>query len=154
REAEGREDDTVLDLRRIRDDPEAVERALRTRDAALSVRPVVEADRRRRQLVAETEELKAERNRASEAIGRARRRGESPEAEMARVREMGDRIRALDDRVRESDAALEGLLLDLPNLPHPSVPVGATAADNVEIRRWGEPRRYAFAPRPHYELGE
>jgi seryl-tRNA synthetase len=144
----------VLDLRLIREETESVERALRARDAALSLRPVVEADRRRRQLVTEAEELKAERNRASEAIGRARRKGENPEAEMARVRELGDRIKALDVAVREADAALDGLLLELPNVPHPSVPVGKSAEDNVEIRRWGEPRRFAFEPRPHYDVGE
>jgi seryl-tRNA synthetase len=144
----------VLDLRLIREQTEAVERALRLRDATLSLRPVLEADRRRRQLVQETEELKAERNRASEAIGRARRTGENPQAEMARVRELGERIKTLDSEVREAEAALESLLLELPNPPHPTVPVGATAEANVEIRRWGEPRRFSFEPRPHFDVGE
>jgi seryl-tRNA synthetase len=143
----------VLDLKLIRDQPEAVEHALRQRDPTLSVRPVLEADRRRRQLVQEAEELKAERNRASEAIGRARRTGETSEGEMARVRELGERIKALDGLVREADAALEDLLLELPNPPHPTVPVGAAEA-NREIRRWGEPRRFAFEPRPHDAVGE
>jgi seryl-tRNA synthetase len=144
----------VLDIRLIRDQPETVERALRTRDEALSVRPVLEADERRRKLVTEVEELKAERNRASEAIGQAKRRGENPEPQMARVREIGERIKTLDAEVREADAALDGLLLELPNLPHPSVPVGKSADDNVEIRRWGEPRKFAFEPRQHFDLGE
>jgi seryl-tRNA synthetase len=144
----------VLDLKLIRDQPEAVERALRQRDPTLSVAPVLEADRRRRQLVQEAEELKAERNRASEAIGRARRAGETPEAEMARVRELGERIKALDGLLREADAALEVLLLELPNPPHPSVPVGASAEANREIRRWGEPRQFSFEPRPHDDVGE
>src|SRR5262249_37539465 len=95
-----------------------------------------------------------ERNRASEAIGRARRQGQSVEAEMARVRDLGDRIKALDVEASEADAALEGLLLELPNLPHASVPVGTSAEDNVEIRRWGELRRFAFEPRQHFEVGE
>ena len=144
----------MLDLRAIREQPDAVDRALRTRDAALSVRAVVEADQRRRQLVTETEELKAERNRVSEAIGQAKRRGGNPEAEMARMREVGERIKVLDADVRAADAALDGLLAELPNLPHASVPVGHSADDNVEIRRWGEPRRLAFEPRQHFDLGE
>jgi len=144
----------MLDLRAIREQPDAVDRALQTRDAALSVRAVLEADQRRRQLVTETEELKAERNRVSEAIGQAKRRGGNPEAEMARMREVGERIKALDAEVRGADAALDGLLTELPNLPHASVPVGRSAEDNVEIRRWGEPRRFAFEPRQHFDLGE
>ena len=144
----------MLDLRLIREETEAVERALALRGGEISLRPVLEADAERRRRVREVEDLKAERNRASEAIGRARRAGESPEAEMARVRELGDRIKALDVEVREAAAGLEGLLHELPNLPHPSVPVGQTAEDNVEIRRWGEPRRFAFEPRQHFDLGE
>jgi seryl-tRNA synthetase len=144
----------VLDLRQIREQPDALERALAARGPGRSLRPILEADQRRRQLVTETEELKAERNRASEAIGKAKRRGENPDAEMVRVREVGERIRELDAKLREADAELEGLLLELPNVPHPSVPVGVSADDNVEIRRWGEPRTLPFEPRQHFELGE
>src|SRR5262249_58478435 len=144
----------MLDLRLIRDQPDVVDGALATRDEKLSVRPVLEADRRWRQLVKEAEELKAERNRASEAIGRARRTGQQPEAERARVREIGDRIKQLDGEVREAEAALQDLLLEVPNVPHPTVPIGKTSDDNVEVRRWGEPRRFAFEPRQHFEIGE
>ena len=147
-------EDAVLDLRQIREHPEEVERRLALRGGDISLRPILEADVARRRLVTAVEELKAERNRASEAIGRARRQGQSAEGEMTRVRELGDRIKALDVEVRDADAALESLLLELPNLPHPSVPVGKTAEDNVEIRRWGEPRRFAFEPRQHFEVGE
>jgi seryl-tRNA synthetase len=147
-------EDAVLDLRMIREQPEEVERRLALRGGGISVRPILEADARRRRLLTTVEELKAERNRASEAIGRARRHGQSVEAEMGRMREVGDRIKGLEVEVREADAALEGLLLELPNLPHPSVPVGTSAEDSVEIRRWGEPRRFTFEPRPHFEIGE
>ncbi|MET0850679.1 MAG: serine--tRNA ligase [Candidatus Rokuibacteriota bacterium] len=144
----------MLDLKAIRERPDDVERALQSRDPALTVRPILEADARRRQAVTEAEELKAERNRASEAIGRAKRRGERPDAEMARMREVGERIKMLDAEVREADAALDDLLLELPNPPHPSVPVGRSSDDNVEIRRAGEPRTFAFEPRQHFDLGE
>ncbi|HZP39448.1 MAG TPA: serine--tRNA ligase [Methylomirabilota bacterium] len=144
----------MLDIRLIRDDPSAVERALATRGAAISLAPVLEADAARRRLVSEAEELKAERNRASEAIGQAKRRGEDAQAATARMREVSDRIKALDQRVKEADGRLEALLLEIPNVPHASVPVGASADDNVEVRRWGTPREFGFAPRQHFEIGE
>ena len=129
----------MLDIRLIREDPAAVERALATRGTAISLAPVLAADAERRRLLTEAEELKAERNRASEAIGQARRRGEDAPALTARMREVSDRIKALDGLVKEADARLDGLLLEIPNLPHPSVPVGRAADDNVELRRWGTP---------------
>jgi seryl-tRNA synthetase len=131
-----------------------VERALATRGATISLAPILEADTARRRLVTEAEELKAERNRASEAIGQARRRGEDAQAATARMREVSDRIKALDAQVKEADGRLEALLLEIPNVPHASVPVGASADDNVEVRRWGTPRAFAFAPKQHFEIGE
>ncbi|HEX7788062.1 MAG TPA: serine--tRNA ligase [Methylomirabilota bacterium] len=144
----------MLDIRLIREDPAAVERALATRGTAISLAPVLAADAERRRLLTEAEELKAERNRASEAIGQARRRGEDAPALTARMREVSDRIKALDGLVKEADARLAGLLLEIPNLPHPSVPVGGSAEDNVEVRRWGTPRAFPFEPRQHFEIGE
>jgi seryl-tRNA synthetase len=144
----------MLDIKLIRDDPAGVERALATRGATISLAPILEADTARRRLVTEAEELKAERNRASEAIGQAKRRGEDAQAATARMREVSDRIKALDAQVKEADGRLEALLLEIPNVPHASVPVGASADDNVEVRRWGTPRAFAFAPKQHFEIGE
>jgi seryl-tRNA synthetase len=144
----------VLDLRRIREESETVERALAARGGDVSLRPVLDADAERRRLVKEAEELKAERNRASDAIGQAKRRGENPEAATARMREVSDRIKVLDAQIKVVDERLEALLLELPNVPHASVPVGRTAEDNAEIRRWGAPRKFAFEPKPHEEVGE
>src|SRR5262249_21723700 len=144
----------MLDIRLIRDDPAGVERALATRGATISLAPVLDADAERRRLVAEAEELKAERNRASEAIGQAKRRGEDPQAAMASMREVSERIKALDVQVKEAEVRLEALLLEVPNLPHASVPVGRSAEDNVEVRRWGTPRTFPFEPRQHFEIGE
>jgi len=144
----------VLDIKLIREDAAAVERALATRGGPLSLRSVLDADAERRRLVTEAEELKAERNRASEVIGQAKRRGEDPQAAMARMREVSDRIKTLDALVKEADARLDLLLLELPNLPHPSVPVGASAEDNPEVRRWGTPRQFTFEPKQHFEIGE
>jgi seryl-tRNA synthetase len=144
----------MLEIKLIRDDPTAVERALATRGAEIALAPVLAADTERRRLVTEAEDLKAERNRTSEAIGQAKRRGEDPPAAMARMREVSERIKGLDGLVKEVDARLEALLLEVPNLPHTSVPVGRSADDNVEVRRWGVPRQFAFEPKQHFEIGE
>ena len=97
----------MLDIKLIREDPTTVERALATRGAEIALAPVLAADTERRRLVTEAEDLKAERNRASEAIGQAKRRGEDPQGAPARMREVSDRIKALDGLVKEVDARLE-----------------------------------------------
>jgi seryl-tRNA synthetase len=144
----------MLDLKLIREQPDAVQRGLATRGGAELVPEILDADADRRRLVTEVETLKAERNRTSEAVGQAKRRGENPEAVMARMREVSDRIKTLDAEVKQVDERMEQLLVQLPNLPHPSVPVGDTEDDNVETGRWGEPRRFAFEPKTHDVLGE
>jgi seryl-tRNA synthetase len=144
----------MLDLKLIREQPDLVRRGLADRGGAELVPEIIAADAERRRVVTEVETLKAERNRVSEAIGQAKRRGESPDAAMARMREVADRVRALDAEVKEADARLDQLLLQMPNLPHPSVPPGATEEENVETGRWGEPRRFPFEPRTHDAIGE
>jgi seryl-tRNA synthetase len=144
----------VLDLRLIREQPDAVARALADKGGAELVHDLVARDAERRRLIHETEELKALRNRVSEAIGQARRRGEDASAEQARMREVAERVKTLDAELKAVDEAIESLLAEVPNVPHPSVPPGKSDADNVEVRRWGTPRQFAFTPRPHEEVGE
>ena len=144
----------MLDMKVIRDNPEAVERALADRGGAELIRPLIAQDGERRRLVRESEELKALRNKASDAIGQAKRRGEDASAEQARMREVGERIKALEGLLKGVDAEIERLLLQVPNLPDPSVPPGQTEEQNVEMRRWGTPRAFDFAPKPHEEVGE
>jgi len=144
----------MLDLRLIREDPAAVERALADKGGAELIGQIAERDTERRRLVRESEDLKALRNKASEAIGQAKRRGEDAAAEQARMREVGERIKALDAGLTAVDDAIADLLAQVPNLPHPSVPRGTSDADNVEVRRWGAAREFGFAPRPHEEVGE
>ena len=143
----------MLDLREIREHPDEVERRLATKGGAEHVREIVALDGERRRLLHASEELKAERNRTSEAIGQAKRSGHDASAQMARMREVGDRIKGLDAELKTLDERIEILALQLPNLPHPSVPEGKNEDDNVEVRRWGTPRQFAFTPRPHEEVG-
>ncbi|HEU4367894.1 MAG TPA: serine--tRNA ligase [Methylomirabilota bacterium] len=144
----------MLDLRLIREQPEAVARALADKGGAELIEEILARDADRRRALKEAEDLRALRNRASEAIGQARRRGEDAAAEQARTREVGERVKALDAALKAVDDAIEALLAQVPNLPHPSVPPGKSDADNVEVRRWGTPRAFAFTPRPHEEVGE
>ena len=146
----------MLDLRLIREQPDAVERRLATRGqgTARLIQELLAKDVERRRLLREAEDLKALRNRASEAIGQAKRRGEDASAEMARMREVADRIKALDAETKTLDGDIERLLFGIPNLPNPSVPVGTSPEDNPEIRRWGTPRKFSFDPKPHEEIGE
>ena len=144
----------MLDLRLVREQPEVVERALATKGGADLVKQVVALDASRRDVIRKSEDLKADRNRASEAIGQAKKRGEDASAEMARMREVGDRIKTLDAELKQLDEQLDALAAQLPNLPHESVPPGRNEDDNVEVRRWGTPREFGFAPKPHDEVGE
>ena len=144
----------MLDLRLIREQPEMVARALAIKGGAELVKQVVALDASRRELIRKADDLKADRNRASEAIGQAKQRGEDASAEMARMRDVGDRIKTLDAELKQIDEQLDALAAQLPNLPHESVPPGRGEDDNVEVRRWGTPRAFGFAPKPHDEIGE
>jgi seryl-tRNA synthetase len=143
----------VLDLRLIRERPDEVQRALAQKGGAELIPEILAKDVERRRLLKEVEDLKAQRNIASEVIGRAKKAGQDAGAEQARMREVGDRIKALDAELKTVDEAIEALLVQIPNLPHPSVPPGKSDEENVEVRRWGTPRRFDFKPRPHEDVG-
>ena len=144
----------MLDPRLLRERPEVVETAARARGATVPLAELREADGRRRALLREAEDRKAQRNRLSETIAAAKRRGEDVAPAVEEARRLGDTIREADARLRELEAELLALVLRFPNVPHPSVPVGVSAEDNVEVRRWGTPRAFAFEPRPHWEIGD
>jgi seryl-tRNA synthetase len=142
----------VLDLRLIREQPDAVTRALADKGGGELIHAILERDAERRRLVKEADDLKARRNRTSAEL--AKYKGNVPEGLRAEMRGVGDRVKALDAELTAVDEAIEALLLQVPNIPHPSAPHGKSDADNVEVRRWGTPREFPFAPRPHEEVGE
>lgn len=111
-------------------------------------------DRERRDLITSTERLKARRNQASEEIARLKKSGQDAGTLLAEMKEVSERVKQADDRIAQLDTAFREFLLTVPNLPHKSVPVGKSAADNVEVRRWGAPPKFDFTPRPHWEVGE
>ena len=144
----------MLDLGFVREHPEAIEKMARDRGIALDLAPFYEIDTERRQLITRTEGLKAERNKASDEIARAKKSGADVSAILAKMKEVGEEVKRNDVRIAELDDQLAQFMLTVPNIPHSTVPVGKGAADNLEVRRWGAAPKFDFAPRPHWELGE
>ena len=144
----------MLDPHIIRDHTDRVEASAKARGVQIPLQAYRDADARRRLLLRDVEERKAHRNRASEAIAAAKRRGEDAAAAIAESRQIGDEIQHIDRQVRALDDELGALALQFPNLLHPDVPEGLTDEENVEVRRVGTPRRFDFEPRPHWEIGE
>jgi seryl-tRNA synthetase len=124
------------------------------RGVAIDFEGFLALDRERRERITAIEQLKAERNRASEEIARRKRGGESAEELLVRMKRVSEEIKQADDRIAELDARLQQFMLSVPNLPHASVPVGHDSSANVEVRRWGAPPQFDFPPRPHWEVGE
>ena len=111
-------------------------------------------DLERRERITFAERLKASRNKASEEIPRRKKAGEDVSALLAEMKQVSEEIKLADERIAELDARLADFMLTVPNRPHSSVPVGHSAAENVEVRRWGAPPKFDFKPRPHWEIGE
>jgi len=145
----------MLDPAYLREHMEEVRTAYANRgvraEAGLDQLAALELERRR--LIPELEGLKREQNAAGEEVARAKRQGLDPSSIFAASKARGQQIRQLEAEVDRIEAQRTGLLMTLPNLPHASVPVGGSAAENVEVRRHGEPRSFGFEPRPHWEVG-
>jgi seryl-tRNA synthetase len=142
------------DLEFFRQHLDLFEQMARDRNVALDLDSFRQLDRERRQSITSVERLKAERNQASNEIARLKKAKEDAAALMGRMKEVSETIRAEDLRIAEFDQRLRDFLLRVPNLPHASVPVGAGDEQNIEVRRWGQPPKFAFPPRPHWEVGE
>lgn len=145
----------MLDPAFVRDNPELVEARLRSRgmDPSVDLATLAGLESARRRLLPEVEGLKRDQNASGEAVARAKKAGEDPSAVFAENKVRGARIREMEAELATIEAQRDALLLTLPNLPHESVPVGASADDNLEVRRWGTPPAFAFTPKPHWDLG-
>ena len=144
----------MFDLEIIRDDPLAFDTARAKRGLAPLADEILDLDSRRRGLQTQLQELQRRRNDASREIGQAKGRGEDGEALIAEVATLKDDIRTAEEDGRDAAATLHSVLAGEPNLPEDDVPAGAAEADNVEIRRWGEPPTFPFTPREHFDIGE
>jgi seryl-tRNA synthetase len=146
----------MLDLGFVRDHLSLVEEKLRQRgmDPAVVLKDFQSIDAVRRTAITEAETLKAKRNQASEEIAKLKKDKQDATALINQTKELRKKISAAEKYAEESDAKLRNILTGIPNLPADSVPVGKSEADNVEIRRWGAPPQFDYAPKPHWELGE
>jgi seryl-tRNA synthetase len=126
----------------------------RKRNMALDLDGFRALDKERRELITENEQRKAQRNRASDEIARLKKAKENAEALIAEMKQVSERIKQADERVNELDARQRELLLTIPNIPHKTVPYGQGAEGNQEVRRWGNPPKFDYQPKPHWEVGE
>ena len=146
----------MLDLSFVRDNLPLVEEKLRQRgmDPGEVLKDFRAIDTERRQAITETETMKARRNRASEEIAPLKKSGQDATALIAETKELREKIQKKKKLVTEYEERLQQLLAGIPNLPHQSVPVGKSEADNIEVRQWGSQPTFDFTPKPHWELGE
>lgn len=144
----------MLDQQLLRTDLEQVVADLQRRYFEFDSDSYQELENRRKALQVNTESLQAERNRASKAIGLAKRDGDPTDQLMGEVAGIGDKLKQLEAELQQVQGQMQGLLLGVPNLPHDSVPSGKDESDNIEQRRWGEPRIFDFEPLDHVAIGE
>lgn len=144
----------MLDIQLLRTDLAHVARVLATRNYIFPTTEFSALEAERKNLQTYTEELQARRNAASRQIGNAKSRGEDVSSILAEVASIGDELRQAEAQLQKTQAALQQILLQIPNLPHSSVPEGNNEADNREVRRWGTPRAFDFMVRDHVSIGE
>jgi seryl-tRNA synthetase len=146
----------MLDLNFVRDNLSLVEEKLRQRGMKPGdvLKNFAQVDAQRRQAITGAETMKAQRNRASEEIAKLKKSGQDASALIAETKNLREQVEELGKAADEYETRLRQILVGIPNIPHASVPVGRSADDNVEIRRWGAPPQFDFAPKPHWEIGE
>ncbi len=148
----------MLDLKFVREHPDIVRDAVRSRGAELDLGGFLALDEKRRTAQQEADDLRRRRNEVSEEIGRLKKSGKPADDLVTEMRSVGDAIAGLEAAVREAEEAQRGILLTIPNLPHATVPAGRDEAENVEIKRWApggtEPPALPFEPKPHWDLAE
>jgi seryl-tRNA synthetase len=145
----------MLDLNFVRDNLPQVEEMLRQRgaDPASVLKDFHEVDTQRRQAITEAETMKARRNKASEDIAKLKKAGQDATAAIAETKDLREQIQDRETIAADLDARLQDILSGIPNIPHESVPIGHSADENVEVRRWGAPPKFDFTPKSHWDLG-
>lgn len=144
----------MLDIKLIRENPEKINELLKRRNPALSVDEVLAVDEERRQIQAQADELRAKRKTESQKIGEMKKKGENTDKIREEVRFLGDEVKDLEEKQNELDEKQRNLLLNIPNIPDETTPIGASDADNVEVHKWGEPTKFDFEFKAHWDLCE
>ncbi|MCX7883421.1 MAG: serine--tRNA ligase [Caloramator sp.] len=146
----------MLDIKRIRNNPDIVKQAMLNRSKSFDIGlidRVVELDEKRRQILVEVETLKNKRNTSSQQIPKLKKEGQSVDALMTEMKELSDKIKEYDEELSKVEEDITSVLLRIPNIPNEDVPIGESDKDNIEIRRWGEPRKFDFEAKAHWDIG-
>ena len=144
----------MLDIKMIRENPEKVNELLQRRNPELSIDGVLEIDAERRKIQTQVDELRAKRKNDSQKIGMMKKKGENTDAVQEEVRKLGDDIKSLEEKQSELDEKQRDLLLHIPNIPDETTPIGLSEDDNQEVYKWGEPRKFDFEFKAHWDLCE
>ena len=144
----------MLDVKFVAENAALVKAAMKTRSGEYDVDIVLELDRQRREILKEVEALKAERNRESAQVAALKREKKDASEIIARMKEVGDKIKALDDELGPVESGLRMAMLSIPNIPDKTVPIGKDDTENVEIRKFMEPTKFDFEPKAHWDLGD
>ncbi|MFA5800858.1 MAG: serine--tRNA ligase [Thermoleophilia bacterium] len=143
----------MLDIKRLRNEPDEILKALQRRGIEAPLDGFAELDRKRREIIVEVEDKKALRNQVSDEIASSKKTGEDASEKIAAMKKVGEEIKALDLVLRDIETGLDEIVLDLPNTPLPEVPEGADESANVMVRTWGEPTKFDFEAKAHWDLG-
>ncbi|AOT70403.1 serine--tRNA ligase [Geosporobacter ferrireducens] len=144
----------MLDLKRIRNELEYVkERVMSRGQGDYGLDQVVQLDEKRRNLLQEVEQMKNKQNIVSKEIPKLKKEGKDASAVMEEMKGLSDKIKTLDEEVKTVEQQIQEMLMGIPNAPHPSVPAGKSDADNVEVKKWGEPRQFDFEHKAHWDVG-
>ena len=144
----------MLDIKLIRENPEKINELLKRRNPELSIDKIIEIDAERRKIQAQADELRAKRKTESQKIGMMKKNGENTDAIQEEVRALGDEVKALEEKQVELDNAQRDMLLRTPNTPDESTPIGKSEDDNIPVKYWGEPSKFNFEAKAHWDLCE
>lgn len=144
----------MLDLKFVRNNIDLVNEKLLQRGSELSLDKFIAVDGERRKIIQDVEDLRNRRNLVSREVGRLKKEGQKAEHLMEEMRVVNDRIKEMEAVLEEKEKALSGIILSIPNIPHPGVPVGKDSSDNPVAKRWGDIRQFDFEPRSHWDIGE
>ncbi len=144
----------MLDIKLIRENPEKINELLKRRNPELSIDKIIEIDAERRKIQAQADELRAKRKTESQKIGMMKKNGENTDAIQEEVRALGDEVKALEEKQVELDSAQRDMLLRTPNTPDESTPVGKSEDDNIPVKYWGEPTKFNFEAKAHWDICE
>ena len=145
----------MLDLKRIRNNPEDIKKALNDRGENFDlsiIDTILELDEERRQILMEVETLKGKRNQVSASIPQLKKAGQDVELIMKEMRELGDKIKEFDVKVFEIDEKVKYMMLRIPNIPNSKVPDGKSDEDNIEVKKWSDATKFNFEPKPHWDI--